>query len=125
MAAPINAAAVAALANEPLDWRFKGIPASWWGRTPAQICRQAPNLFEDGAVSPVCVLRSTALAHNLVTMARWCRRNGVELAPHGKTHMSPQLLERQLGAGASAVTVVRVAYPRGREPRATTSAGGG
>jgi D-serine deaminase-like pyridoxal phosphate-dependent protein len=112
MSSGLDALSVAALADEPLDWRFKGLPASWWGRTPAQICAQAPNLFDDGAVSPVCVLRLTALAHNLVTMARWCRRNGVELAPHGKTHMSPQLLARQLGAGASAVTVATISQVR-------------
>ncbi|WP_102141689.1 alanine racemase [Mycobacterium hubeiense] len=112
MASRIDSARVAALADEPLDWRFKGLPASWWGRTPAQICRQSPNLFDDGAVSPVCVLRLTSLAHNMVTMARWCRRNGVELAPHAKTHMSPQLLARQLGAGAHAVTVATLSQVR-------------
>jgi D-serine deaminase-like pyridoxal phosphate-dependent protein len=67
MAAPINAAAVAALADEVIDWRFKGLPSAWWGRTPAQICEQAPDLFEGGiagsaggggAVGPVCVLRA-------------------------------------------------------------------
>ena len=29
-------------------------------------------------------------------MAAWCRDRGVELAPHGKTHMSPQLFAMQL-----------------------------
>jgi hypothetical protein len=48
MAVPINAAALAALADEPLDWRFKGMPVSWWGRTPAQIRASAPNLHEEG-----------------------------------------------------------------------------
>ena len=62
MAAPINAAAVAALADERLDWRFKGLPASWWGRTPAEVCAQSPELFEAGAVGPVCVLHAEALA---------------------------------------------------------------
>ncbi len=38
MVETINAAAVTALAGEPLDWRFKGLPASWWGRTAGQIC---------------------------------------------------------------------------------------
>ena len=42
-AAPINAVAVAALADEPLDWRFKGLPAAWWGRTPADVCADGPN----------------------------------------------------------------------------------
>jgi D-serine deaminase-like pyridoxal phosphate-dependent protein len=112
MAAPINAAAVAALADERLDWRFKGLPASWWGRTPAEVCAQSPELFEAGAVGPVCVLHAEALSHNLDTMHRWCRERGVELAPHGKTHMAPQLLVRQLDAGASAVTAATISQVR-------------
>ncbi len=112
MAAPINAAAVAALADERLDWRFKGLPASWWGRTPADVCAQSPELFEAGAVGPVCVLHAEALSHNLDTMHRWCRERGVELAPHGKTHMAPQLLVRQLDAGASAVTAATISQVR-------------
>jgi len=112
MAAPINAAAVAALADEPLDWRFKGVPSSWWDRTPAQIRAQAPHLFDDGAVGPVCVLRADALTHNLTTMAAWCRDRGVELAPHGKTHMAPQLLARQLEAGACGITAATLSQVR-------------
>ncbi len=112
MTMAIDAAAVAALADEPLDWRFKGLPDSWWGRTPAQVCAQAPRLLDGGAVGPVCVLRSEALSHNLVTMAGWCRDRGVELAPHGKTHMAPQLLARQFAAGACAVTVATIGQAR-------------
>jgi D-serine deaminase-like pyridoxal phosphate-dependent protein len=112
MAAPINAGAVAALADEPLDWRYKGVPASWWERTPAQIRSQAPNLFDDGALGPICVLRADALTHNLAVMARWCRNRGVELAPHGKTHMAPQLFARQLDAGACAITAATLSQVR-------------
>ena len=115
MTAPINAAAVAALADEPLDWRFKGLPASWWGRTPAQICAAAPKLIDEGAVGPLCVLRARALTHNLTTMAGWCRDRGVELAPHGKTHMAPQLLASQFEAGASAVTVATISQVNNRQ----------
>lgn len=111
MATPIDAAALAALADEPLDWRFKGLPASWWGRTPAQICATGADFF-GGMVGPVCVLRADALTHNLETMARWCRERNVELAPHGKTHMAPQLLARQFGAGACAVTVSTISQVR-------------
>ncbi|MFI5509841.1 alanine racemase [Mycobacterium sp. NPDC051804] len=121
MTAPINAAAVAALALDPLDWRFKGLPATWWGRTPADVCAESPPLFEggiagsaggDGAVGPVCVLLADALSANLATMAKWCDDRGVELAPHGKTHMSPQLLARQLAAGACAVTAATISQVR-------------
>lgn len=108
MPTPINAASLAALAEDRLDWRFKGIPASWWGRTPAQVCASSPTLFDDGVVGPVCVLGADALMHNLNAMATWCRDRGVELAPHGKTHMSPQLLARQLAAGACAITAATV-----------------
>jgi len=112
VATPINAAAVDALAGEPLDWRFKALPAAWWGRTPADVCAASPRLLDDGAVGPVCVLGADALAHNLAAMAPWCRVHGVELAPHGKTHMSPQLLARQFRAGACAVTVATVSQVR-------------
>lgn len=112
MSLGLDAASVSALADEPIDWRFKGLPASWWGLTPAQICHRSPDLFDDGPVSPVCVLDASALAHNLSTMARWCRKHRVELAPHGKTHMAPQLLERQLGAGATAITAATISQVR-------------
>jgi len=112
MATPINAAAVGALADEPLDWRFKGLPASWSDRTPADVCGESPGLFDDGAVGPICVLSADALSHNLATMAQWCAERGVELAPHGKTHMSPQLLLRQFEAGACAVTAATISQVR-------------
>ncbi|SEH60897.1 D-serine deaminase, pyridoxal phosphate-dependent [Mycolicibacterium rutilum] len=112
MAGPINAAAVAALADEPVDWKFKGLPAAWWGSTGADVRARRPDLFGDGALGPVCVLHAEALEHNLETMAAWCAQRGVELAPHGKTHMAPQLLARQFDAGACAVTVATVSQVR-------------
>ena len=45
-------------------------------------------------------------------MAEWCRDRGVELAPHGKTHMAPQLLARQFAAGATAVTLATISQVR-------------
>ncbi|AQT81912.1 amino acid deaminase [Mycolicibacterium litorale] len=108
----INAAAVAALADERVDWRFKGLPAAWNGRTPAQICADPRELVSAGPLGPVCVLHADALNHNLATMADWCVRHGVELAPHGKTHMAPQLLARQFEAGACAVTAATISQVR-------------
>jgi D-serine deaminase-like pyridoxal phosphate-dependent protein len=112
MTASISAAAVAALADEVIDWRFKGLPSAWSGRTPAQICLDAPSLVEAGAVGPVCVLRAEALTHNLAAMATWCRDRGVEIAPHGKTHMAPQLFARQLAAGACGITAATLSHVR-------------
>ncbi len=112
MTSLINAAAVAVLADEPVDWRFKGLPAAWTGRTPAQICADAPDLFDAGPLGPVCVLHAEALSHNLATMAGWCAGRAVELAPHGKTHMAPQLLVRQFDGGATAVTAATISQVR-------------
>ncbi|WP_422744304.1 alanine racemase [Mycobacterium sp. WMMD1722] len=108
MAHPIDRDAVAALSAEPLDWRFRGLPADWWGQSVAQVCATRPRLLGAGAVGPVCTLQASALTHNLTTMARWCRERGVALAPHGKTHMAPQLLTRQLDAGAVAITAATI-----------------
>lgn len=111
----MHADKLAALDHEPLDWRFKGIPATWWGQTAAQVSSSRPAFFDDGPSGPsgpVCVLRESALVHNLTTMANWCTDRGVELAPHGKTHMAPQLLARQFGAGACAVTAATISQVR-------------
>jgi D-serine deaminase-like pyridoxal phosphate-dependent protein len=58
------------------------------------------------------VLRAEALTHNLTAMAGWCRDRGVELAPHGKTHMAPQLFARQLDAGACGITAATLSHVR-------------
>lgn len=112
MPATVDATAVAALAEEPMDWRFKGLPSDWWGQTPAEVRAAVVDPFAAGAVGPLCVLRESAVADNLSTMAAWCRDRGVELAPHGKTHMAPQLLARQFDAGATAVTLATISQVR-------------
>ncbi len=53
---------------------------------------------------PVVTLRASAIAHNLALMQAWTAEHGVELFPHGKTTMAPQLWERQLDAGAGGIT---------------------
>ena len=73
----------------------------------------------DGDVSlPVAVLRDSALAHNLAWMRDFIAAYGVELAPHGKTTMSPELFAMQMEAGAWGITLatapqVRDAYRHG------------
>ncbi len=112
MTATVDATALAALADVPLDWRYKGLPDQWWGRTSAQVCASAPDPFDDGAVGPLCTLKASALDHNLSTMAAWCRARCVDLAPHGKTHMAPQLFAMQGAAGACAVTLATISQVR-------------
>ena len=61
---------------------------------------------------PVLTLRESALAGNLAAMAAYCARAGVELAPHGKTAMSPELAARQLASGAWGITVATIGQLR-------------
>lgn len=109
---PSSHPATEALHRERLDWRFKGIPVAWQDVTAAEVLAEAPRLFDAGPTGPVCVLRNTALRHNVDVMAAWCQDRGVLLAPHGKTHMSPQLFSRQAAAGACAVTVATISQAR-------------
>ena len=45
-------------------------------------------------------------------MAEYCRAWGVDIAPHGKTTMAPQLWARQLAAGAWGITAATVGQAR-------------
>ncbi|MFI7450974.1 alanine racemase [Nonomuraea sp. NPDC049714] len=54
---------------------------------------------------PLMVVHRDALEHNIATMAAFARDHGLELAPHAKTHLSPEIAERQLRAGAWGLTV--------------------
>ncbi|MDV6012887.1 alanine racemase [Haloechinothrix sp. LS1_15] len=61
---------------------------------------------------PVVVLHDSALRYNLARFARWCDERGMELAPHGKTTMSPHLWSAQLDHGAWGLTAATVAQAR-------------
>ena len=102
--------AVAALRDRPIAAAEKGfgiIAAS--GRvTSASLGSQRPPLFGGGFATPLLVLCESAVAHNIAAMAAYCAAAGVGLAPHGKTTMAPQLMARQLEAGAWAVTAATI-----------------
>jgi D-serine deaminase-like pyridoxal phosphate-dependent protein len=89
---------VAAILDERIDWRFKGLPAAAQGRTIGEARAAGLRLFD--FLPPVVALDGTALEHNLAAMADFCARHGFALAPHGKTTMAPQLYARQFDHGA-------------------------
>lgn len=95
-----------------LDWQVKGAPVLPAGTTITDFLANKPNLFDAGFVPPLMVLRDSALRANSATMMQFCRGAGVELAPHGKTHMSPALAARQLADGAWGITVATVGQAR-------------
>ena len=82
----------------------KGIPFEFdFGAAIASGSRV--NILEEALHFPLLVLRESALAYNLAAMAEWCAGNNFLLAPHGKTTMTPHIFERQIQAGAWAMTV--------------------
>lgn len=82
---------------------YKAVPLGYAPDDVADLGRRRPALRD--FPTPLVTLSESAVAHNLATMAEWCRRAGVGLAPHGKTTMSRELWQRQLDAGAWGITV--------------------
>jgi D-serine deaminase-like pyridoxal phosphate-dependent protein len=99
------------LLDERVDWRYKSFPAG-----PAVPLRSVGdrgwNVLGGEFMLPVMVLKDSALRHNIELMSRYCREHDCLLAPHGKTTMSPQLLQRQLDGGAWAVTAATMSQVR-------------
>ena len=93
-----------------VDPTTKGFPAVDVPIPLAEVASRGWSLGD--LLPPVLVLRESALAHNIALMADYCATHGVELAPHGKTTMAPQLWRRQLDAGAWGITAATVAQAR-------------
>lgn len=96
---------LAALADERIDHRFKGLPPDASGTTVAALAAERRNLFTGGFTTPVLALSAERLEHNLALMERYTERHGLAFAPHGKTSMAPQLFARQLDHGAWGITL--------------------
>lgn len=104
-------AALAGLRDRPITGCDKGFGGSA-PVTAAELSSRRPSLFGGAFTMPVLVLRESALRQNIDAMAAWCAAAGVDLAPHGKTPMAPQLMARQLAAGAWAVTAATAGHMR-------------
>ena len=84
-------------ASTPAAARPKGFPLRGGDRAGWSI-------FDSDVAYPIAVLLRSALDHNRRTMRSFCLRNGVDLAPHGKTTMSPELFRMQIDDGVWAIT---------------------
>jgi len=97
--------ALARLAEERVDHRFKGLPPDAEGLTVGELAAQRRNLFTDGFATPVLALSAERLEHNLALMETYATRHGLAFAPHGKTSMAPQLFRQQIERGAWGITL--------------------
>jgi len=87
---------------------WKGFPQHSGALRRSAIAAMGWNLLRGELPLPLAVIRADALAGNLRWMQRFAGEHGVDLAPHGKTSMSPQLFARQLQAGAWGMTFANV-----------------
>ncbi|HET6878483.1 MAG TPA: alanine racemase [Jatrophihabitans sp.] len=90
----------------------KGLPAWATGLSLAGFAGRRPNLADAGFLYPVLTADETALAANIAAMAGYVREHGALLCPHGKTTMSPEVIRRQLDAGAWGITAATVSQVR-------------
>jgi len=111
---PEMSAALAALRERPIPGTSKGFGRIAAGRggegvvTSASLAARHPHLLGPDFMLPILVLREAALRHNIEAMASYCAAAGVGLAPHGKTTMAPQIIARQLAAGAWGLTAATI-----------------
>ncbi len=88
-----------------LDGAVKGMPAAPGTVTLRDAAGLGLNVLAGDIPFPAAVIRRDALMANSAWMGEFTLANGLEIAPHGKTTMSPQLFSLQLAAGAWAITV--------------------
>jgi len=103
-ALPHGALSLSSLDEQILQPGVKGLPITEPLRQGA-IGVQGWKLLHGDTSFPVAVLKTAALQHNLDWMRDFCARHGVQLSPHGKTTMSPQLFGAQLANGAWGITL--------------------
>lgn len=88
--------------------RFKGYPHGAASRRCSEVGAAGWNVLAGDLPWPVALLKREALEHNVRWMQARVQQSGVDLAPHGKTTMSPQLFARQIDAGAWGITFANV-----------------
>jgi D-serine deaminase-like pyridoxal phosphate-dependent protein len=96
---------------EPWEKGFGG-PRHHAATSAVQLAGSGEGASDGLLGCPRAVLSASALNHNIAAMAAYCREHGVDLYPHGKTTMAPQIVAAQLEAGASGVTVATVEQAR-------------
>lgn len=98
--------------SHPLDWTYKGLPPRLEGVRTHAISGLAVRVFSDECLFPIAVLKRSAVVSNSKWMKKFLERTGLEIAPHGKTTMAPDLLRLQLAAGAWGLTAATLHHVR-------------
>jgi len=90
--------------DQRLDVLTKGLPPGAALRLGDVGC-QGWSVLGGDMPMPLAVIRESVLKANSAWMSAFTAANGLEIAPHGKTTMAPQLFDLQIADGAWAITV--------------------
>ena len=91
-----------------LNATYKGFPGHLVPIDLKAVGAQQWNILKGDLPFPLAVIRQSALQHNLQWMQNFCKVRGLDIAPHGKTTMSPELYHLQLDAGAWGISFATV-----------------
>lgn len=86
----------------PVEALVKGLP-DFAGRY-ADVAKQGFHLGAGDLPLPVGLVRDSAVSGNRAWMRRFLDLAGVDIAPHGKTTMAPEVLHAQIEDGAWGIT---------------------
>jgi D-serine dehydratase len=87
-----------------LDCTVKGFPGGAKPFALSQIADQKWNVLREDLPLPLMILKRSALLNNIRVMNAFLQEYSLCIAPHAKTHMSPQLVDLQLASGAWGIT---------------------
>ncbi|WP_291957800.1 alanine racemase [Chelatococcus sp.] len=105
---PLPRLALEPLRAAVLDRSTKGLPPGTEGLTLAAVGEQGWHVLAGDLPLPLAVIRKSVLEANSRWMKAFTALNGLEISPHGKTTMAPQLFDLQVADGAWAITVATV-----------------
>jgi D-serine dehydratase len=91
-----------------LDDRIRGVPPGTNAFSAAEIAERNWRPTAGDMALPVLTLDEAAFLHNRDLMLNYARSAGVEIAPHAKTPMAPDLARALVEAGAWGATVADI-----------------
>lgn len=86
-----------------LGVRHKSVPPELWGRRASEAA--ADRIPVARFATPLLTFDRAASDANVAGLTGWAADRGLELAPHGKTTMAPELWRRLLDAGCWGLTL--------------------
>lgn len=96
------------LLDTPLDDTYRGVPPGEAAVALRAVATRQWQPRSGNMALPVLTMDEAAFAHNVEQIFGYVRSHGAALAPHAKTPMSPQIVQRLLDAGAWGATVANL-----------------